>query len=261
MNDDNSTELVLIDFREGICLIRFNRPGKKNALNNEMYAAVVEAFRRADDDEGIRVIMITGTQECFTSGNDLAEFLASQRAGEPSPVMLFLAAISEARKPVVAAVQGNAVGVGVTMLLHCDLVFAGRSALFQMPFVNLGLCPEAGSTLLLPLLMGHQRAAELLLLGGPFPAEAAREAGIVNAVLPDDEVIEMSMAKARQLANQPPAAVRLAKSLLKREYAASLRETIAYEGKHFRDLLKSPEAMEAFTAFMEKRKPDFSKCI
>jgi len=259
MNDDNSTELVRIDLQEGICIIQFTRPGKKNALNSEMYTAIIGALRSADDDDRIRVIVITGTQDCFTSGNDLADFLASPRAGEAPPAMVFLTAISEARKPIVAAVQGTAVGVGVTMLLHCDLVFAGRSALFRMPFVNLGLCPEAGSTLLLPRMMGHQRAAELLLLGEPFTAEKAREVGIVNSVFPDDEVIEMSMAKARQLAKQPPAAVRLAKSLLKREYAASLRETIAYEGKHFRDLLKSPEAMEALKAFMERRKPDTSK--
>ena len=259
MNDDNSTELVLIDFCEGICNIRFTRPGKKNALNSEMYTAIIGALRRADDDDRIRVIVITGTQGCFTSGNDLADFLASPQAGESSPAMLFLTAISEARKPIVAAVQGTAVGIGVTMLLHCDLVFAGRSALFQMPFVNLGLCPEAGSTLLLPRMMGHQRAAELLLLGEPFSAEKAREVGIVNSVFPDEEVIGMSMAKARQLANQPPAAVCLAKSLLKRGYAASLRETIAFEGKHFMDLLKSPEAMEALQSFMERRKPDSSK--
>ncbi len=259
MKDDNSTELVRIDFLEGICNIRFNRPGKKNALNSEMYAAIIGALKRADDDDGIRVIVITGTQGCFTSGNDMADFLASPRAGESIPALLFLTAISETSKPIVAAVQGTAVGVGVTMLLHCDLVFAGRSALLQMPFVNLGLCPEAGSSLLLPRMMGHQRAAELLLLGEPFSAEKACEVGIVNSVFPDEDVVEMSMAKARQLASRPPAAVRLAKSLLKRGYAASLRETIAYEGKHFIDLLKSPEAMDALQAFMERRKPDSSK--
>jgi enoyl-CoA hydratase/carnithine racemase len=203
--------------------------------------------------------MLTGSPDCFTSGNDLSDFLTAPPKGNDSPVFRFLTAISTARKPLVAAVSGLAVGVGVTMLLHCELVFAGSGASFQMPFVNLGLCPEAGSTLLLPLMMGHQRAAELLLLGETFGVEQAREAGIVNRICPEAELMATAQARALQLAAQPAAAVRLAKALLKRDYAAPLQETIQEEGRLFMERLKSPEAGEALMAFMERRKPDFTK--
>ena len=173
--------------------------------------------------------------------------------------MKFLTSISEARKPVVAAVNGLAVGVGVTMLLHCDLVYVGVSATFQMPFVNLGLCPEAGSILLLPRLMGHAWAAELLLLGEVFNADKAHSFGIVTQLCPDSDVLATARKKALQLAAQPAAAVRLAKDLLKRDYAVKLRETIAEEGKQFISRLRSAEAGEALQAFMQRRKPDFSR--
>lgn len=255
---ENVTDHIKSDFTEGILTLRFNRPEKKNALNLAMYSALAVAFWRADEDDAVRVILLAGSEGCFTSGNDLADFMSSPPTGEESPVMQFLHAISQARKPIVAAVSGAAVGVGVTMLLHCDLVYAGAGALFQMPFVSLGLCPEAGSTLLLPRMMGHQRAAELLLLGEPFGAETARRVGIVNVVCSDGELMETAHRKARQLAAQPAAAVRLAKALLKRGGAAAVRETIAEEGKRFVERLGSPEAGEALLAFMERRKPDFS---
>lgn len=253
------TDYIQSDFKEGILTLRFHRPEKKNALNLAMYAALAAAFRRADDDDAVRVLLLAGSEGCFTSGNDLADFMSSPPTGEESPVMQFLYAISQARKPIVAAVGGTAVGVGATMLLHCDLVYAGAGALFQMPFVNLGLCPEAGSTLLLPRMMGYQRAAELLLLGEPFGAETAREVGIVNVVCPDGELMETARRKARQLAAQPAAAVRLAKNLLKRGDAAAVRETIAEEGVRFVERLRSPEAAEALQAFMQRRSPDFSR--
>jgi len=256
-----TTEHVQTDFQDGILTLQFNRPEKKNALTPAMYSALVDGFRRADDDGAVRVILLTGTEGCFTSGNDLTDFLNTPPDGESSPVFQFLMAIFLARKPVVAAVSGTAVGIGTTMLLHCDLVYAGASAVFQMPFVNLGLCPEAGSTLLLPRMMGHQRAAELLLLGEPFGAEAAREIGIVNIVCPDGELLETARVRAMQLAAQPPAAVRLAKSLLKRRTLADLRETIAEEVWCFRERLRSPEATEAMTAFLERRRPNFSRFI
>jgi enoyl-CoA hydratase/carnithine racemase len=203
--------------------------------------------------------MIRGTADCFTSGNDLADFLSAPPTGPESPVMQFLAAISTARKPIVAAVNGLAVGVGVTMLLHCDLVYVGSGATFQMPFVNLGLCPEAGSTMLLPRIMGHQRAAELLLLGELFNADKAHSLGIVTEICPAGDVVAIARNRALQLAAQPAAAVRLAKELLKRDYALQLHETIAEEGRQFSERLKSPEAGEALQAFMQKRKPDFLK--
>jgi enoyl-CoA hydratase/carnithine racemase len=255
----NSTDQIQRELDDGILTLRINRPDKKNALNLAMYQALADGLREADGDAAVRVILICGSQGCFTSGNDLADFLAAPPTGADSPVMQFLAAISEARKPVVAAVGGLAVGIGVTMLLHCDLVYAASSASFLMPFVNLGLCPEAGSTLLLPRIMGHQRAAELLLLGEPFGADKACDVGIVTAVCTAEELPALARNKALQLAAQPPAALRLTKSLLKRDYAAPLRETITEEGQQFMARLKSPEAAEALQAFMQRRKPDFSR--
>jgi len=247
------------ELSDGILTLRISRPDKKNALNLAMYQALADGLREADRDDAVRVILICGSDDCFTSGNDLADFLAAPPTGPESPVMQFLSAISEARKPVVAAVDGIAVGIGVTMLLHCDLVYAGSNATFQMPFVNLGLCPEAGSTLLLPRIMGHQRAAELILLGEVFGADKACSYGIVTAVCPDCDVLKTARTRALQLAAQPAAALRLAKSLLKREYAIPLQETIAEEGRQFMARLESPEAAEALQAFMQRRKPDFSR--
>jgi enoyl-CoA hydratase/carnithine racemase len=255
----SSTEHIYSEFSDGILTLQINRPDKKNALNLAMYQALADGLTQADRDDSVRVILFCGCDDCFTSGNDLADFLTSPPTGQSSPVMQFLIAVSEARKPIVAAVNGLAVGVGVTMLLHCDLVYVGSSATFQMPFVNLGLCPEAGSTLLLPRLMGHQRAAELLLLGEVFSSDKACAVGIVTAVCPDRDVLSTARNRALQLAAQPAAAVRLTKRLLKRNYAAELRETITEEGTQFMARLKSPEAAEALQAFMERRKPDFSK--
>jgi len=255
----SKTDQIQSELSDGILTLRINRPDKKNALNLAMYQALADGLKDADSDDAVRVILISGTEECFTSGNDLADFLTTPPTGPDSPVMQFLIAISEARKPIVAAVNGAAVGVGVTMLLHCELVYAGSGAIFQMPFVSLGLCPEAGSTLLLPRIMGHQRAAELLLLGESFCADKACAVGIVTAVCPDREVLVTARNKALQLAAQPAAAVRLAKNLLKRDYAPQLRETIVEEGRQFMERLKSPEAAEALQAFMERRKPDFSR--
>ncbi len=255
----SSTDLIRNEISGGILTLHINRPDKKNALNLAMYQALADGLRQADEDDSVRVILTCGGEECFTSGNDLADFLSAPPSGPESPVMQFLLAISEARKPIVAAVNGLAVGVGVTMLLHCDLAYAGSGATFQMPFVNLGLCPEAGSTLLLPRIMGHQRAAELLLLGEVFNAEKACSLGIVTEVCPDGEVHATARKRALQLSAQPAAAVRLSKELLKRDYAAQLRETILEEGRQFVSRLKSPEAAEALQAFMQRRKPDFSK--
>ncbi len=255
----SESEYIQSKLSDSILTLRINRPDKKNALNLAMYKAFADGLREADRDDSVRVILISGGADCFTSGNDLADFLSAPPTGPESPVMQFLLAISETRKPLVAAVNGLAVGVGVTMLLHCDLVYAGSGATFQMPFVNLGLCPEAGSTLLLPRIMGHQRAAELLLLGEAFGADKAQNLGIVTAVCPDDAVLATAEKRAAQLALQPAAAVRLTKALLKRDYAIPLRETIIEEGAQFMARLKSPEATEALQAFMQRRKPDFSR--
>jgi enoyl-CoA hydratase/carnithine racemase len=251
--------LIQSEIQDGILTVRINRPEKRNALTTAMYGSLADALLRADHEPSIRVVLLTGCDDCFTSGNDIADFIAFPPSGSDSPVLRFMHAIMGAEKPIIAAVSGVAVGIGTTLLLHCDLVYAANTALFQMPFVNLGLCPEAGSTLLLPLLMGHQRASELLLLGHQFTASRAEQLGIVNAVLPPEDLLRTAHTTAKQLAAQPAAAVRLTKSLLKRRNAGQLEETTLFEIGRFVEQLSSPEAREALQAFMERRKPDFSK--
>jgi enoyl-CoA hydratase/carnithine racemase len=207
----------------------------------------------------VRVVLIQGNNEMFTAGNDLVDFDSNpQREGTP-PVFRFLNAISTAAKPLVAAVTGPAVGIGTTMLLHCDLVYAGENARFSLPFVNLGLCPEAASSYLLPRLAGYQRAAELLMLGEPFPANVARDIGIVTAVKPDAEVIGYAALQAQRLAEKPPASLRVTKQLMKAEQSPLVAQVMQAERAQFTSLLSAPEAKEAFKAFFEKRKPDYSK--
>ncbi len=259
MNSACSGDQIQTELSEGIFTIRINRPEKKNALTTAMYGAMADALQRGDSDPAVRVILLCGSADCFTSGNDIADFINFPPTGPESPVLRFLTAIARAEKPVMAAVSGTAVGVGTTLLLHCDLVYAADTALFQMPFVSLGLCPEAGSTLLLPQLMGHRRASELLLFGESFTAARAEQLGIVTALLPQEDLLRTVRAKALQLAAQPAAAVRLTKSLLKRDNAEKLLETAACEICCFLERLASPEAGEALRAFMERRKPDFSQ--
>lgn len=245
----------------GILRIEINRPEKKNALTAAMYSAMADALERGQNDPAVRVVLIHGQQDIFTSGNDLQDFM-NFNPNEPlesRPVYRFLRAMSTAPKPIVAAVNGAAIGVGTTLLLHCDLVYAGESAVLQLPFVNLGLCPEAASSHLLPRLAGHLRAAEMLLLGEPFPAHRAREIGLVNEVLPDTQVLERALAKAHRLATQPPESVRITKQLLKQAEADTVERAMAAEIKLFFERLTSAEAKEAFQAFVEKRKPDFSR--
>jgi len=255
------SESIVCENLDGILRVEIRRPEKKNALTGPMYAALADAFAAAEGDPAVRVVLIHGQPGVFTAGNDLADFLDHPPLAEdpPAPVFRFLQAFRTLSKPFVAAVSGAAVGIGTTILLHCDLVYAGASAKFQLPFVNLGLCPEAASSLLLPALAGHVRAAEMLLLGESFDAGKAREVGLVNAVLPDAEVLNHAWAQARKLAAQPSASVRLTKQLMKRAQAALVEQTMQEEGRHFRARLLSPEAREAFAAFLEKRKPDFSR--
>jgi len=244
--------------QDRILSIKLDRLEKKNALTRGMYLGMIEALKQAESDSNVRVVMISGTQDCFTAGNDLVDF-ANAKPGETSPAILFLQTLAATQKPVVAAVGGVAVGIGTTMLLHCDLVYAAADAHFQLPFVNLGLCPEAGSSLILPSLMGHRHAAELLFLGEPFSAEAAHTLGIVNAVLPPSELLVMATEIAKLLAQKPPAALRTTKALLKRRTSGSIADAMTAETEKFASLLQGPEAKEAMMAFMQKRKPDFSK--
>ena len=232
---------------------------KKNALTADMYQALAEALARAEADPAVRVILISGAGGNFTAGNDLADFLDHPPKDEDAPVFRFLNAFAGLQKPFVAAVDGVAVGVGTTVLLHCDLVYAGASARFALPFANLGRTPEAASSLLLPLRAGHARAAEMLMLGEVFSAQTALDSGIVNAVLPDGQVLAHALERCRKLITQPAASLRLTKQLMKRSQQALIRETMGTEAEIFRQRLVSPEAKEAFAAFFEKRKPDFSK--
>ena len=253
MSTDDICPEIVTEVKNNILRIEINRPHKKNALTIAMYAALAEAIERAEADDGVRVIFLHGTADCFTAGNDLQDFTDYKPDGGVRFVNPFLAALPKAAKPLVAAVGGIAVGIGTTMLLHCDLVYAGQSARFRLPFVNLGLCPEAASSYLLPRLVGHQRAAELLLLGEVFSADQAREIGLVNAVFPDTELIDKAYARARQLAQQPPASVRVTKALLKRSISENTSDAMAQEMKHFTERLGSAECREALSAFFEGR--------
>ena len=250
---------VRVELRERVMCIALERLDKKNALTQDMYRAMLDAIRRADADPQARAILLHGAKDCFTAGNDLKDFLDRSADAGPRASFEFISALPAVAKPLVAAVGGPAVGVGTTLLLHCDLVYASPAARFQMPFVPLGLVPEAGSSLLLPAIAGYQRAAELLLLGQPFGAEKALAAGIVTEVVPEDRLIEHAMAAAKAVAALPPASVRLTKQLMKRASAAAVRAQIEEEGRVFGERLQSAEAKEAMTAFFEKRKPDFSR--
>jgi enoyl-CoA hydratase/carnithine racemase len=249
---------VVVAVQDRILTIRLNRPEKKNALTFGMYAAMNEALVTAESDPGVRLVLITGTPDCFTAGNDLADFAAA-KPGQVSPAVRYLETLASASKPVLAAVGGVAIGIGTTMLLHCDLVYAAASARFQLPFVNLGLCPEAASSAILPALAGFHRAAELLLFGEPFGAEAACDVGIVNQVVADSDLLATATAKAQQLSQKPPAALRTTKMLLKTGQVDVIKQAMAREGQEFAALLQGPEAKEAMAAFMERRKPDFSR--
>ena len=235
--------------------IRLNRPDKKNAITAAMYSALARALEAAASDPGTRVVTLTGSADCFTAGNDLNDFMVSPPLDMDQPVFHFLKAISTCPKPIVAGVAGPAVGVGTTMLLHCDLVVAAPSAYFSLAFVDLGLVPEAASSLLLPRLIGPQRAARHLLLADPFDAQAALAYGLVTELAEDVEARVQEMA--RRLAAKPPEAVQQTKALLRRE-DDTVAQRIAAEAEIFASRLQSAEAREAFTAFFEKRPPNFA---
>ncbi|WP_036172403.1 enoyl-CoA hydratase [Massilia sp. 9096] len=247
---------------DGILTIEFNRPERKNAITGAMYSTMAAALRDAEGDAGVRAILITGKPEIFTAGNDLDDFLNNVGEGkmtEDRPVFQFMSALESSSKPVVAAVAGAAVGIGTTMLMHCDLVYAADTARFSMPFAQLGLCPEFASSLLVAQAAGYTRAAEKLLLGEAFGAQEAFEMGIVAKVLPSSELLAFAQRQAAKLVKLPPASIRTTKALMKRSRAALVKETIAAENERFSAMLVGDEAKEAFTAFFEKRKPDFSR--
>ena len=250
---------ILNHTEAGVLTMTLNRVDKKNSITAAMYATMADTLALAQQDAAMRVVLIQGHATVFSAGNDIGDFLNNPPGGEESPVFRFMRAISGFTKPVVASVCGPAVGIGTTMLLHCDLVYAGDNAAFSTPFVNLGLCPELGSSLLLPQMFGYHRAAEALLLGEPFMAEAALEVGLVNRIVPPTEANAVAQAQARKLAAKPLSALLETKRLMKKGQAALVAQQIGDEAASFGRMLREPAAREAFGAFMEKRKPDFSK--
>lgn len=252
-------EDVLVQRQGAVQVLSFNRAHKKNAITAAMYAQLAEGILAAEADPTLRVILIQGHPEAFSAGNDLEDFLKHPPTDGEAPVFRFLYAISEATKPIVAAVSGNAVGVGTTMLLHCDVVYAAETARFSLPFSQLALCPEAASSWLLPRVAGYQRAAEKLLFGEPFDVNEAVAMGFINRVVPVAELSEYAARRAAQLAAMPAGSLRVTKQLMKGDSARNVRERIGEEALEFGKRLVSPEAREAFTAFFEKRKPDFTQ--
>lgn len=248
---------ILTSTANGVLTIEFNRPGRKNAITAAMYQTMVDVLEQAENDAAVRVIVFVGKPDIFTAGNDLEDFLNHPPRDNDSPVIRFLWCISHAAKPMIAAVAGPAVGVGTTLLLHCDLVYATDQARFSLPFTQLGLCPEAASSLLLPRLAGYQRAAEKLLLGEPFDAQEACSMGLVNQVLPADTLLDTVYKQAARLVALPVSSLRVTKQLMKQGLMADVEQRILDEADQFRLMLNAPEAREAFTAFLARRKPDF----
>ena len=250
---------ILTHTDAGVMTITFNRLDKKNSITSTMYAAMADAVAQAGADPSVRVVVFQGHESIFSAGNDIGDFLNQPPTTQESPVFRFLRGIATFEKPLLAAVAGPAVGIGTTLLFHCDLVYAGDNAAFSMPFVNLGLCPEAASSLLAPRMFGYHRAAEALLMGEPFFAEAAQEVGLVNRVVPPTEVNGYAQAQARQLAAKPLSSLIATKRLMKGSSQQEVLQKMDEEGQSFGRMLREPAAKEAFGAFMEKRKPDFSK--
>lgn len=243
----------------GVCRIQIARPEKKNAITSQMYQAMADAIHGACADARVRALLIHGLPTIFTAGNDLEDFARRPPAGSDDPVLAFIHALGGCDLPVVAAVNGMAVGIGATMLAHCDLAYCATDSTLSMPFVNLGLCPEFASSALLPLFAGWHLASEKLLLGDPITASEAVQMRLVNAALPPDEVLPHAVRQAERFNAMPPHAVRESKRLMKRAFRAMVDPVIADETALFARLLRGGEAKEAFTAFFERRKPDFSR--
>lgn len=248
------SDTLLKNLDAGVLTLTFHRPDKKNAFTHAMYTEATEALLAADRDDAVRVVVLTGAGGAFTAGNDLGDFLEHPPTGEDSPVFRYLRALVDASKPVIASVDGAAVGIGTTMLLHCDFVLASERTRFSMPFVNLGLCPEGASSVLLPRMAGGVLAAELLMFGEPFDAATALRAGIINRVVPAEKLAEATAERARALASKPMEALKVTKRLLREPLRAEVTAALSREGAEFVQRLSSPEAHEAFTAFLSRRK-------
>jgi enoyl-CoA hydratase/carnithine racemase len=251
---------VIAETRDRVLLIRINRPEKKNALTDAIYRALGDAILAADSDDDVRALVLTGTGDAFSAGNDMVDFLNQNGTFESTGACYFMRKLYDFRKPALAAVNGLAIGIGTTLLLHCDFAYAGQSASFKMPFVGIGIAPEFCSSFLLTAMLGHRRAAELLYTSDKFDANKALECGLVNGVVPDAQVLEHTLAQARRLAEQPPAALRTCKRLLREGLHEPAMKAFDREVAELDRMIRgNPEAMEAMTAFMQKRKPDFSR--
>lgn len=254
-----SSDKIQVSTADGVCEIRIARPETKNSLLVSMYEAMTEALIAASTDEAVQVVLIYGEGGSFSSGNDLKDFLANAPSGPESPVFRFMHVIAAFEKPILAAVDGFAVGIGSTMLLHCDVVYAAPDTRFILPFVNLALCPEAGSALLLPKVAGLRRASEVFYFGEPFDTDLAIELGLVSKAIPQTELLDHARKRAKQLADKPYRALVETKRLLKHSDAAETNAYIDRESEMFCTLLQSDELEEAINAFFEKRRPDFKQ--
>jgi enoyl-CoA hydratase/carnithine racemase len=237
----------------GVLWLTFDRPEKKNAFTGQMYTDLAQAIVQANTDNDVRVVVLTGEGGTFTAGNDLGDFLERAPKDESAPVFEFLRAISTFEKPLMAVVEGPAVGIGTTMLLHCDVVLAAQTAKFSLPFVNLGLCPEGASSLLLPQSAGWARACELLLFGEPFDSATAEAAGLVTRVVADADLKQVAQERANTLAQKPLASLMATKRLLRQGSRASVAQALCSEGKEFLERLVSPEAKSALNAFLQRK--------
>ncbi|WP_245153724.1 enoyl-CoA hydratase [Allopusillimonas ginsengisoli] len=247
---------IVSELREGVLSLGINRPERKNALTPQMYTGLADALIEAGTSDHVRVVILHGSEEIFCAGNDIEQFAAHEPAQDERPSIYFMHALSRLMKPVIAAVNGPAVGIGATLLLHCDLVYAGRNTQLVFPFVKLGLCPEFASTLLLPSRLGHQRAAELLLLGEPCDADRALLLGLVNDVLDPEDVLPRARETAARMASLSMQALQTSKTLMREGIQQACEQQIAKETVAFSRLLTSPEAKSAFEAFLKRRKPD-----
>ena len=249
---------IITERSDGILRVKFNRPERKNAMTNDMYIELAQILNEAAEDGGVRVVRWHAAGDTFCAGNDVKDFLKPTASGE-TPQARLMDAFIRFEKPIVVAVQGAAVGGGTTMLTHCDFVYAGESAKFKLPFIDLALVPEFGSSFSLPARIGHLRAAELFLLGESFSAARAAELGLVTRVVPDDRLFVTALETAKKLAAKPGGALRAAKRLLKRGFVDQVKAAIRIESQEFSERLHSAEAKEAFSAFLEKRPPKFTR--
>ena len=252
---------IVTEHSGSILRVQLNRPNKRNAMTSAMYLALASIFNKGANDDNTRAVLWHGAGDSFCAGNDIEDFLKNPPGAGESPQGRLMEALVNFDKPVVAAVQGAAIGGGTTMLTHCDFIYAGESAHFQMPFINLAVVPEFGSSCSVPARIGHLRAAELILLGTPFDARRAAELGLVTQVLSDKDVLARATETARKLAAKPAAALQASKRLMKQPFRGQIKAAMKAENEEFSAQVRSEDAKEAFTAFLEKRKPDFTRTI